>query len=121
MDKTGDLATMFKALGDPMRVRIFAYLSACCSDVALDASGDIRKVDGPTVGDVCCHVTGIQRVTSAVSFHLKALRQAGLIQTQRRGKHIICSVDRHAVLRLRDFLNPESHGCRAEQHPQEEI
>ncbi len=120
MTDTDRLAAMFKALGDPMRLRIFAFLSSCCSEVTVDSTGAVRKVAGPTVGDVCCHVTGIQRVTSGVSFHLKALRQAGLIQTQRRGKHIVCLVDRDAVQELLDFLGLEPDGCPASHGAPEE-
>jgi ArsR family transcriptional regulator, arsenate/arsenite/antimonite-responsive transcriptional repressor len=93
-----ELSAMFKALGDPTRLRIFEFLRSCCGSVAVDDGGDVRPVsyaDGqsaPTVGDVCCHVSGEHRITSAISFHLKELRQAGLIVMERRGKNFICSV-----------------------------
>lgn len=110
-----ETADMFKALGDPTRLRIFDFLRSCCCPVALDDSGEARPVDGPTVGEVCCEVTGVARITSTVSFHLKELRTAGLITMERRGKNMICGVDREAVDHLAAFLGSGpikcSEGC----------
>ena len=99
-----DAATMFKALGEPTRLRIFDFLRSSCCDVAVDDSGDVRPVDGPTVGEVCCQITGSDRITSTISEHLKELRQAGLISVERRGRNMVCSVDRHAVDALARYL-----------------
>lgn len=98
---------MFKALGDPTRLRIFEFLRACCCPVAVAEDGDVRPVTGPTVGEVCCQVTGADKITSTISFHLKELRNAGLITMEKRGKNMICGVDREAVTRLASYLAPE--------------
>lgn len=106
---------MFKALGDPTRLRIFEFLRSCCCEVAVGEVGEVRPVDGPTVGEVCCQVTGADKITSTVSFHLKELRNAGLITMEKRGKHMICAVDRNAVRELADYLN------RGEQNVQRNL
>ena len=106
------LAAMFKALGDPTRLAIFNFLRACCGPVAVDEAGDVRPVDGPTVGEVCCHVTGADRITSAVSFHIKELRLAGLVEVERRGKNMVCRVNRDAVAALAGFFSEaDQDGC----------
>lgn len=105
-----EISMCCKALGDPVRLRIFAYLSSCCSPVTLDDEGNIRKMDGPTVGEICCHITGVHRVTSTISFHLKELRRSGLIRTARRGKYIVCSIDRSTVRRLRRYFEMAEAG-----------
>ena len=97
-------AGMFKALGDPTRLRIFEFLCQQCCPVALEENGDVRPILGPTVGKVCCHVTGADRITSTVSFHLKELRLAGLITVDRHGKNMICGVNREAVAALASYL-----------------
>ena len=99
-----DKAGMFKALGDSTRLRIFEFLCQQCCPVAVEESGDVRPVRGPTVGEVCCHVTGADRINSTISFHLKELRLAGLITTERRGKNMICGVNRGAVAALASYL-----------------
>jgi ArsR family transcriptional regulator, arsenate/arsenite/antimonite-responsive transcriptional repressor len=106
---------MFKALGDPTRLRIFEFLRDCCGPIAVDSSGDIRPVAGPTVGEVCCRVTGVERITSTISHHIKELRLAGLISVERRGKYIVCHVDREAVAALAAYLSgdevPTGNDC----------
>ena len=104
------LARMFRALGDPTRLRIFEFLRGCCCPVAVEDSGDVRPVYGPTVGEVCCTVTGADRITSTVSVHLKTLEEAGLITIQPRGKTRVCGVNQDAVVALADYLNmPRSY------------
>jgi DNA-binding transcriptional ArsR family regulator len=95
---------MFKALGDPTRARIFEFLCSRCTPVALDDSGDARPVQGVTVGEVCCHVTGSEQFSSTVSFHIKELRLAGLIHAEKNGKFMVCSVRREALDLMRTYL-----------------
>ncbi len=97
-------AAMFKALGDPTRLRIFEFLCRQCGPVAVEDNGDVRPVLGPTVGEVCCHITGAGRINSTISHHLKELRLAGLITIERRGKNMICGVNREAVASLASYL-----------------
>ena len=104
LDQLRERAAMFKALGDPTRLRIFEFLCQQCGPVALEESGDVRPVLGPTVGAVCCHVTGAERISSTISFHLKELRLVGLITVERRGKNMICGVHREAVTSLTAYL-----------------
>jgi SAM-dependent methyltransferase/DNA-binding transcriptional ArsR family regulator len=103
-----DLPTMFRALGDPTRLRIFQFLRSCAHPVAVSETGDVRRVEGPTAGEVCCRITGIERVTSTISFHLKELRLAGLITMERRGRNMVCTVNADTIQRLQEFLG---NGC----------
>jgi DNA-binding transcriptional ArsR family regulator len=65
----------FKALSDPNRIAILARLAQCC--------------DPSTVSQVaqCCTVD-----MSVVSRHLAALRDAGILEAQKRGKEVYYSV-----------------------------
>jgi ArsR family transcriptional regulator len=104
-------AAMFKALGDPTRLRIFECLRGCCQPVALGSTGEVRPVEPPTVGEVCCRVTGADRITSTISHHLKELRQAGLITMERRGEIMICGINRQAVEALAAYLGDGDSAC----------
>ena len=65
-----DMARMFKALGDPTRLRLLSRItSAAGGEICVcDLTGDDFDVSGPTI-----------------SHHLKVLREAGLIEGDRRG------------------------------------
>ena len=102
-----DYAAIFKALGDPTRLRIFKLLMGTCCPVAVDYQGNVSHVSGPSVGEVCCHITGKERVTSTVSEHLKELRLAKLITMERRGKNVICAVSSPAPALLTRFFQEE--------------
>jgi ArsR family transcriptional regulator len=108
----GERARMFHALGDRTRVEIFDFLRRRCCAVALTEEGDVRTVDGPSFGEICCHVTGRAKISSTISFHLNELKAAGLITVEKRGRFMICNVNRDAVARLAAYLaDVETEGC----------
>lgn len=81
-------ATLFKALGDPARIRIVNLL---------------RNSDEPVcVCDVTAHV-GLSQPT--VSFHLKKLLTAGLIRREQRGTWAYYSLDPNAVSKLAEVMS----------------
>jgi len=68
-EQAGAFAPMFKALGDPVRLRLLSMIAS--------AGG----------GEVCvCDLTGSFALTGpTISHHLKVLREAGLVDSDRRG------------------------------------
>ncbi|ESQ01590.1 MULTISPECIES: ArsR/SmtB family transcription factor [Streptomyces] len=75
-DEAENTAVMFKALGDPIRLRLF-------SAVASHENGEACVCD---ISDV-----GVSQPT--VSHHLKKLRDAGLLTSQRRGTWVFYRVE----------------------------
>ena len=98
---------MFKALGDKTRVQILDFLRERCCPVAVGEEGEVRPVDGPSVGEVCCHVTGKEKINSTISFHINELKDAGLIAVERRGKYMVCGVNQPALARLATYLGDD--------------
>lgn len=98
------LALIFKALGDPTRLRILQTLRGCSPDVEIDEEGQCRPAGSLSVGEVCC---GLDQAVSTVSHHLKELRIAGLIRTEKRGRWIYCSVNPEALAEIQGFLDGE--------------
>ena len=96
-DDVDRLARMFRALGNPHRLRLFMNL---LEESKLDlAKGRVHD---------CFLVKllgGIDLGAATVSHHVKELSDAGLIQTQREGKQLICSVDPKGFAQLRDALS----------------
>ena len=71
---------MLKALSHPQRLRMFLKLEEYCGPTSCAASAEGMA---RCVGDLGANL-GL--AASTVSHHLKELRQAGLIQVERRGK-----------------------------------
>jgi ArsR family transcriptional regulator len=94
------LASMFKALSSPQRLRMFIKLATtCCSTAGTGASG--------TRASFCCAGElgeDLQLAPSTVSHHLKELRQAGLVQVERRGQRIDCRVGPDTLRLLASFF-----------------
>lgn len=65
----GELAALFKALADPVRLRVLSFIAA------------------QPAGEACvCHVIGPVGLSQpTVSHHLKLLHQAGLLEREKRG------------------------------------
>lgn len=81
-----DAATIAKALGHPVRVRILRLLLAH---------------DACFCGEICDHLPLAQ---STVSQHLKVLREAGLVQSTACGRATGYSVDRARLGELETWL-----------------
>ena len=101
----------FRALADPTRMHIVEFLSSmCCGQAAVNEEGG---VEGPTAGEVCCHITGAEKITSTVSHHLHELEAASLIQIERRGKTMVCTLRPESLDALADYLRSlaQAEGC----------
>ena len=85
-----DLAKVFKALADPVRLRLFSL---------------IASFDG---GQACvCDLTGEFDVSQpTISHHLKVLRDAGLVDSERRGTWVYYWVLPGALAQLSGLLAP---------------
>jgi ArsR family transcriptional regulator, arsenate/arsenite/antimonite-responsive transcriptional repressor len=82
-----ELAGRFKVLADPARLRVLSLIAAAPDGVC-----------------ACELVEPIGRSQPTVSHHLKALREAGLVESERRGPWIWYRVLPERVEALRDAL-----------------
>ena len=94
------LVALGRALSDPIRVRMLIMMAdgrGCC-----DFSGSGVPADEGEEGICVCEFEeAFSMGQSKVSYHVKKLRDAGLILEERRGKWSFYSLDREAV---RDLL-----------------
>ncbi len=97
-----ELYELFRALSDPTRLAIFELLRTCSQDVVIDEDGQCYCAGSASVGEVCCQMPVAQ---STVSHHLRELRRAGLVCSERRGRTIMCRIVPEALARLRDFAD----------------
>jgi ArsR family transcriptional regulator len=87
-DWAGDLARMFRALGDPVRLQLL-------SRVASHAGGEAC---------VCDLSVGLDLTQPTISHHLKVLREAGLLACERRGTWVYYWVVPSALAQLSAVL-----------------
>ncbi len=80
------LADLFRLLGDTTRLRI---VMAC--------------LQGPvTVGDIAA---GLDLAPTLVSHHLRLLRAARLVKSERQGRHVlVCAADQHVARMLGEMI-----------------
>lgn len=92
-----ELAPLFKAVADPVRLRLLSLIA--CHDG----------------GEACvCDLLGEFDVTApSVSYHLKILREAGLISSERRGTWIYYRVNPDVIARMSAVLVMPSGPAKA--------
>lgn len=83
-DDAVGFAPLFRALGDPVRLRLFSL---------------IASHEG---GEACvCDLTGAFDLSGpTISHHLKTLKQAGLVESERRGTWVYYRVRREALAQV---------------------
>lgn len=93
-DQAAELAAAYKALADPVRLRLLSLIAARAG------------------GEVCvCDLTGEFDVTQpTISHHLKVLRSAGLIDCRRRATWVYYWVVPTTLERLAGALAPPGGG-----------
>ncbi|MBM3458618.1 MAG: helix-turn-helix transcriptional regulator [Armatimonadetes bacterium] len=115
ISKEEELAALFRALSDPTRLRIYQFLRCCAADgVEVGEGGECRPAGSLSVGEVCCR---LDCSMSNVSHHLKELRTAGLIRTEKRGRWIFCSIHPEALERIGEWASgpvDQEAGCGSE-------
>ena len=93
MDNVEKLVEIFKALSDPTRLRLVKLLGDCEPGVCQG---------GPLCVNALAHQLGVTQ--SAVSQHLRILRQAGLVRGSRRGTFMHYSLDPEGLDKYRHVL-----------------
>jgi ArsR family transcriptional regulator len=83
---------LLRALADPIRLRV------------IEALGDGERC-------VCDLTSELALAQSKLSFHLRVLRDAGLISARQQGRWMYYSLQPAALLRLRGWLDQLTEGC----------
>jgi DNA-binding transcriptional ArsR family regulator len=98
MDEIQGQAEIFKVLADPTRLRLLKLLTGRAQKGrAYDECGQ-----GPLCVNAMAHKLGITQ--SAVSQHLRVLKQARLVTGERRGAFVHYSVDKSGLERCKALV-----------------
>lgn len=98
MDEIEELAEIFKALSDPTRLRLIKLLRG---QAPCERPGECNRRSFLCV-NALAHRLGITQ--SAVSQHLRVLRQAGLVSWVRRGSFMHYSLDKNGLEKYKAAL-----------------
>jgi DNA-binding transcriptional ArsR family regulator len=112
LDKIEQHANLFKALSDPTRLKLIRLLgeNATRRETHEGAAAEANECPPPHAcegqGFLCvnalAHRLGVTQ--SAVSQHLRVLRQAGLVRSTRRGAFVHYSPDPEGLARVKAAL-----------------
>ncbi len=97
-ERVSHLVALGRALSDPIRVRMLGMMAegrSCCDLADLGVPAD----DGEENLGICvCEFEDYFRMgQSKVSYHMRKLKDAGLVREEKRGKWSFYSLDREAV------------------------
>ncbi len=92
------LSDIFKAFADPTRLRLLKLLSG--QSVVLCGG----ECNGQTFLCVGALAEKLNVTQSAVSQHLRILRQAGLVKGERKGAYMHYSIDEQGIGRYRTLM-----------------
>ena len=97
-----DIITIFKALADPTRLAVFNCIRCCGSTCAYTEGG---QCCGDCEGTAACYIRcQVPCAPSTITHHLNELRDAGLIETEKRGRVVYCKVKPEALSALGAFI-----------------
>jgi DNA-binding transcriptional ArsR family regulator len=99
MDGIETLSEIYKALGDPTRLRLLKLLT---DQTLVFCDGTCDGSNFLCVGALAKKLAVTQ---SAVSQHLRILRQAGLVQSERRGTFMHYSISAQGLEQYRDLVD----------------
>lgn len=103
-----EVLPILRALADPMRLAVFQCIRCCGGVAGYDTTTgqcDAGTVGGIAVCDIRCK---LPCAPSTLTHHLNTLRDAGLIETEKRGRVVYARLRPDALQRLTAFFSPET-------------
>ena len=101
MDTIEQLAETLKALADPTRLKLVQLLSQNAPEAA-ECGAEMCNGSGFLCVNALAHRLNVTQ--SAVSQHLRVLRQAGLVNNERRGSFVHYTLDSKALAGVQTAL-----------------
>lgn len=106
MSETEKLAELFKALSDPTRLKVVKLLNGSAGITLNNCTPETcTGKGGPMCVNALTNKLGVSQ--SAVSQHLRILRQAGIVQGDRKGAFVHYSINQENFKRIKAMIRDE--------------
>ena len=100
-----EVLPILRALADPTRLAVFQCIRGCGGAAAYDTTTGF--CDGGCAGGVAvCEVRcQVPCAPSTLTHHLNTLRDAGLIETHKRGREVYAHIRPEALIKIAAFFS----------------
>lgn len=95
---------MLQALADPTRYELFCCIRGCGGASAYDTETGECDATDPNAVALCDVKCKVPCTPSTLTHHLNVLRDAGIIETDRRGRQVYVAIQRNALEKISAFL-----------------
>ena len=106
-EKIAKLSELFKLFSDPTRLKIIKLIGEGSNEITLESCSPetCTGKGGPLCVNALVNRLGVTQ--SAVSQHLRLLRQAGIVRGERKGSFVHYSLDRETLNKFKTLLKDE--------------
>ena len=95
---------IFQALSDPTRLAVFQCIRGCGGATAYDLEKGCCDAAEPGAVALCDVKCQVPCAPSTLTHHLNVLRDAGIIETERRGRQVFVQIQIGRLALLAQFL-----------------
>lgn len=103
-----DVLTAIQALADPTRFAVFQCIRGCGGTTAYDTATGECDAGSPNAVSMCEVKCRVPCAPSTLTHHLNTLRDAGLIETEKRGRKVYAKIRPEGLRRVIDFLGADT-------------
>ncbi|MBL8059978.1 MAG: helix-turn-helix transcriptional regulator [Chthonomonas sp.] len=95
---------IFQALSDSTRLAVFQCIRGCGGETAYDTETGCCDATEPGAVALCDVKCQVPCSPSTLTHHLNVLRDAGIIETDRRGRQVYVQINGAALAKVASFL-----------------
>jgi len=108
-----EFQTIIQALSDPSRFALFDCIRGCGGATSYDETTGLCDAGDPEAVCICDVKCQVPCAPSTLTHHLNALRSAGLITTEKRGRNLYATVVPEKLERFARYFGTANLPCES--------